>query len=464
MFDSSVYKARRTALCAGLQKLGVDSGLILLPGNVESPMNYADNTYRYRQDSSFLYCVGLQEPGLAATIDVASGRCCLFADELSMDMLVWTGPRPSAAEYAAACAADELRPVSALADVLAAAGSSPLFLPPYRAETQYWLEDLTGIEQVRLREEASLPLIQAMVELREIKEDREIVEIEKAVDTTIAMHRAVMASVGPGVSEAELMATAYRVALAGGGMPSFPPIATTRGAVLHNHGYDGVCRSGQLFLLDAGAETPMGYAGDLTSTFPVSGRYDSRQRAIYELVLAAGSTAASMLKPGLSFRQAHLAAAATIVRGLQALGLMRGDVEAAVEAGAHALFFPHGLGHQMGLDVHDMEALGELHVGYDSQPRSTQFGLKSLRLAKALRPGMVLTVEPGIYFIEGLWRKWRADGLHSEFINYDEAGKWMDFGGVRNEEDWLITADGARRLGGSFDKSLAAMEAGLGRA
>lgn len=480
MFEASVYTTRRQALCAALRQSGHSIGRILLLANNESPANYADNCYRFRQDSSFLYCIGLAEPGLAALIDVGSGRTTLFADEQSLDMLVWAGPRPSAADLAAACGADTVRPLADLPRLMPGSrpvgdgvsawtsnrpfkGSGPAeplhYLPPYRADTTMHLAELLNIDTDEVARGASLPFIRAMVEVREVKEEREVVELERAVNTSIAMHRAVRAMVAPGLTEDQLMAEAVRVALAGGGMPSFPPIATVRGAILHNHGYGGRLEAGGLFLLDAGAETAMGYAGDLTSTMPISGRFDSRQKAAYSLVYQAGQVASAMLRPGLAFRDAHFAAAKVIFEGLRGLGLTRGDTEAALAAGAHALFFPHGLGHQMGLDVHDMEGLGEIHVGYlPGEERSTQFGLKSLRLTKPLRAGMVLTVEPGIYFITGLIERWKAERKHEEFINYDELSKWLDVGGYRNEDDWLVTADGARCLGEAFDKSPEAME------
>jgi Xaa-Pro aminopeptidase len=273
------------------------------------------------------------------------------------------------------------------------------------------------------------------------------------------MHRAVIKAARPGATEAQLMSLASRIALATGGRPSFPPIATTKGAVLHNHGYSGTLASGGLFLLDSGAETPEGYAGDLTSTFPIGLHYDERQKAIYRIVLEAGKAGVQNMKPGQPFKEAHLAASRTIAMGLKDLGIMKGDVDEAVAAGAHALFFCHGLGHQMGLDVHDLESLGEDHVGYDGLIRSTQFGLKSLRMAKALKPGMVMTVEPGIYFIPGLIARWKAEGTHQAFIDYKTAEAWSELGGYRNEEDWLVTETGVRKLGKPFDKSIEAMEA-----
>jgi len=458
MFEPSVYEGRRRALLSLLAGKGLNSGLVAFTGNRESPMNYADNAYRFRQDSCFLYYFGIAEPDLAGTLDLASGRATLYANELTMDDLVWTGPRPCVDEYRALCAAQAVAPRERYVVDLSSSKATVLFVPPYRAETVLELSRALGLAPEKVAGAGSVPLIQAIVAQRELKEAREVAQIEEAVDTTIAMHRAVIAAAEPGVTEARLIAEAYRAAYAGGGMPSFPAIATTKGAVLHNHGYPGSLAAGGLFLLDAGAEAASGYAGDLTSTFPVSSRYTDRQKAIYQIVLDAGAAGAALMRPGTPFRDAHLAAARTIAAGLKGLGIMRGNVDEAVAAGAHACFFPHGLGHQMGLDVHDMESLGEVYVGYDGEPKSTLFGLKSLRMAKPLKTGMVMTVEPGIYFIEGLIAAWKAEKRHATFIDYSEAERWLDLGGVRNEEDWLVGLDGARRLGGAFDKSVAAME------
>ncbi|HPE88545.1 MAG TPA: Xaa-Pro aminopeptidase [Spirochaetales bacterium] len=461
MFEPSVYIGRRRALVAALASRGARDGLVAFPGNNESPINYPDNAYRFRQDSCFLYYFGIAEPGLAATIDLGDGRATLYADGLTIDDLVWTGPRPGVDEYRALCGADAVEPRSAFGRDVAAARGRCLFAPPYRADAAIELGEALGMAPGALAAAASGALIAAVVAQREIKEARELADIERAVDVSIDMHRAVIAAARPGVTEAAMMAEAYRVAYSGGGMPAFPAIATTKGSVLHNHGYPGTLADGGLFLLDAGAETVNGYAGDLTSTFPIGARYDDRQRAVYSIVLRAGEACASMMAPGVPYRDCHLAAARAIAEGLRALGVMRGDPDEAVAAGAHACFFPHGVGHQMGLDVHDMENLGEVNVGYDGQPKSAEFGLKSLRLAKPLKAGMVLTIEPGVYFIEGLIAAWKAEKRHSSFIDYAEAEKWLPVGGVRNEEDWVVVGgvgSGARRLGKPFDKSVAAME------
>jgi len=458
MFNPSVYEGRRRALAAALSVRGVTDGLVAFPGNRESPMNYADNAYRFRQDSSFLYYFGPAEPDMAGTLDLESGAATVYVDEPTIDCLVWSGPRPGADEYRALAGARAAAPRAAFASALAAAGDRALFLPPYRAETTLELAEALGLTPGAVAGRASLDLIKAVVAQRELKEERELAEIEAAVATSQAMHRAVLAAARPGATETAMMAEAYRAAYSGGGMPAFPAIATTRGDVLHNHGYPGTLAAGGLFLLDCGAETVRGYAGDLTTTFPVSGRFDERQRAVYDIVLRAGEAAAAACRPGRPYREAHFAAARAIAAGLTDLGIMRGDPAEAVAAGAHACFFPHGVGHQMGLDVHDMESLGEVHVGYDGEPKSTEFGLKSLRLAKPLKPGMVFTIEPGVYFIEGLVAAWKAERRHEAFIDYAEAERWIGLGGVRNEEDWVCEASGARLLGPEYDKSLEAME------
>ena len=457
MFPISTYVRRRADLVAGLAKRGLTAGLVVLPGNNESPMNYADNCYPFRQDSSFLYFFGHSRPGLAGTIDLATGRSILFGDDLTMDDIVWTGPEPKLAELAGLAGAEASGPMAALASELG--GERPvLYLPVYREETRNLLSDLLSRPRGAIQTGASLELLRAVIALREIKGEDEIAELDIAVATTVAMHKAALAMARPGLRESDIAAKVAEIALAAGGGLSFPVIATTRGATLHNHSHGGILEAGGLFLLDAGAEAPSGYAGDLTTSFPVAPSFDGRQAAIYEIVLAMGRAATAMLRPGLAFEAAHDASALACIRGLSDLGLMKGDPAEALAAGAHALFFPHGLGHMIGLDVHDMEALGESWVGHDGKPRSTQFGRKSLRLAKPLLAGMVHSVEPGIYFIPELIAAWKAEGRHAAFIDYAGVESFAGFGGIRNEEDWLVTPSGARRLGPAFDKSLAAIE------
>jgi Xaa-Pro aminopeptidase len=445
MFSRDTYVTRRKNLRAKL-----DSGLILLLGNLESPINYADNCYRFRQDSSWLYFFGLNQPGLAAIIDLEEDREILFGDELTLDDIVWRGHLPRVAARAELVGVTDTRPVGDLPEFLATAvqsGRTVHFLPPYRPENKLRLGDLLAVPPAQANQRASLELIRAVVALRSVKSDEEIVEIEKAVDTSVDMHLAAMALARPGLREVEIAAEVEKIARASGGAVSFPVIATVHGETLHNHHHGHMLRGGDLFLLDAGAETRSGYAGDLSSTFPVDAKFTARQKTIYDLTLDAYHAAVEAISPGVPNLEVHLAAARTIAAGMKDLGLMTGDVEEAVTAGAHAMFFPCGVGHMMGLDVHDMEDLGEVHVGYGGRPKFTEFGLKSLRLARPLEPGFVLTVEPGIYFIPQLMDLWRTQGRFTAFLNYDELDKWRYFGGVRNEEDYLVTAQGRRRLG-----------------
>ncbi len=427
-----------------------EGGLLLFPGNAESPMNYADNCYPFRQDSSFLYYFGLDQPELAALIDVDAETATVFGDELTIDHIVWMGDLPTIAERAERVGVADTRPLADLAAVVGdarQAGRDVHYLPPYRAEATLWLAELMGIESAAVADGVSLDLVRAVVDQRVIKSDEEIAEIDRAVEVSVAMHEAAIRMARPGMTEAQVAAEVARIAEASGGRTSFPIIATIHGEILHNHIHTNTLSDGDLFLLDAGAETPLGYAGDLSSTFPVSERFSDRQRIIYDLQLAAQVAAVETLAPGVPFREAHFTSARVIFDGLKDLGVMKGNTEDALEAGAHAMVFPCGVGHMMGLDVHDMENLGEVWVGYDGEPKSTQFGLKSLRLARELKPGFVVTVEPGIYFIPQLMDLWRSEGTCAEFIDFDELDRWRDFGGVRNEEDFLITADGARRLG-----------------
>jgi Xaa-Pro aminopeptidase len=457
MFDRNIYIARRNRL-----KKSIRSGLVLLVGNEESPMNYADNGYHFRQDSSFLYFFGLDFAGLAGVIDLDEGTDAVYGHDLTIDDFVWMGPQPTIRERALAAGIEKTGPVAALENVLKAAkmaGRKVHFLPPYRAENAVKLMNWLGVAPGGAGAEASVELIKAVVDERAIKGPEEVKEIDTAVSTSVDMHVAAMRMARPGVGEAEIAAEVYRIALAAGGDIAFPIIATVHGETLHNHDHGNRLKDGDMFLLDAGAESALHYAGDLSSTVPVSPKFTPRQREIYEIALAAHEAAAGALKPGVKQLDVHLLACRTIAAGLKDLGLMKGDTEEAVRQGAHALFFPCGVGHMMGLDVHDMEDLGEIYVGYEGMPRSTQFGLKSLRLARALRPGFVVTIEPGIYFIPELIHQWQAANKFTDFLNYDRIEAYKDFGGIRNEENFLITAGGKRLLGKPKPKTVEDVEA-----
>jgi Xaa-Pro aminopeptidase len=445
MFNKETYIQRRLTLA---KKLG--SGIVLLPGNDESPMNYADNGYHFRQDSTFLYYFGVDFPSIVGIIDVDNQRQIIFGDDYTIDDIVWMGPQPTIADRAQEAGIIETRPLSKLHEFLADAqkrGRAIHFLQPYHAEIKLKLKSWLGLHPDEIAAKASLPLTKAVVSQREIKTAEEIAEIEKGVNLSVDMHVAAMQMVRPGITEAQVAARVYEVALAADCELSFPIIATINGQTLHNHYHGNVLKSGDLFLLDAGGESKMHYAGDLSSTFPVDATFTAQQKMVYEMSLKAYDAAVAMLAPGVPFRDVHFAACRSIVLSMQELGLMKGDMEEALKAGVHALFMPCGTGHMMGLDVHDMENLGEVWVGYDGEPKSTQFGLKSLRFAKPLRPGHVFTIEPGIYFIPELMDKWQSDGLFKEFVNWSEVQKFRSFGGIRNEEDYMITETGACRVG-----------------
>jgi Xaa-Pro aminopeptidase len=457
MFPAKTYAARRARLQSQFSR-----GLLLFLGNEESPMNYADNTFHFRQDSTFLYYMGVDQPSWAAVIDVDEGTTTAFADDATLDAIVWTGVVPSVAELAGRGGITATRPAGSLADVLGAAiaqGRDIHFLPPYRPENAIKLFRLLGVHPDQAKIQASVPFIRAVVEMRAVKDEAEVAEIERAVDTCVDMHLAGMAMAQSGMKEADIAAHVTEIALASGGNLSFPVIATIHGETLHNHFHGHTLEDGQIFLLDAGAETAAHYAGDLTSTFPVGSRFTPRQKEIYDIVLSAHLAAIAAVKPGVPFRDVHLLACRTLADGLKGIGLMKGDLDAAVEQGAHAMFFQCGLGHMMGLDVHDMEDLGEVWVGYEGKPKSTLFGIKSLRLARPLKPGFVFTVEPGIYFIPELIDRWRAEGRFRDYINYDLLETYRTFGGIRIEEDLVVEAGACRVLGKTRPRTTAEVEA-----
>ncbi|MFQ5528242.1 MAG: aminopeptidase P family protein [Thermoanaerobaculia bacterium] len=458
MFSTDIYAARRDVLTAQ-----IDSGLLLFLGNEDSPMNFTDNIYPFRQDSSFLYYFGLDQPGLAATVDLDDGTTTLYGDDLTIDQIVWMGNQPTIAERAALAGVSNAARAADLAEVASrasSAGRTAHFLPPYRAENMLKLSNLLGIAPARAHEAASEPFTRAVIAQRSLKAPEEIEEIERAVTVTCAMHVKAMEMARPGMVEQEIAAAVQEVTEGAGGRLSFPAIVTVHGETLHNHYHGNILESGQMLLNDSGAESPLHYAGDMSRTFPVDPTFTPKQKEIYQIALDAHEAAIAALAPGVPYRDVHLLACRTIAAGLKDLGLIKGDVDEAVAAGAHALFFQCGTGHMMGLDVHDMEDLGEDWVGYgEGFERSPQFGLKSLRLAKELQPGFVLTVEPGIYFIPELTDMWRADGKHADFIDYDKVEAYSDFGGLRSEEDFVITEDGARLLGPPVAKTIDEVEA-----
>ncbi|MGL4853002.1 MAG: aminopeptidase P family protein [Phocaeicola sp.] len=446
MFESITYTNRRKAL-----REKVQSGIILLLGNHESPSNYPHNTYKFRQDSSFLYFLGHSHPGYAAVLDIEAGEDTFFGNDVDVDDIIWMGPQPSVKELAAQVGIEKTAPINELKEVVSKAiqqGRKIHFLPPYRHQNMIWLEELIGIRAAVVKTYASLELIHAVVALRSVKEACEIAQIDLACNIGYEMHTTAMRLCKPGVSEQYIAGVIDGIAYSHGSMPSFTTILTQNGQTLHNHDHSHTLQVGRMMLTDCGAEAISTYCSDHTRTVPVGGKFNNRQKDIYNIVLAGHDKALELSRPGITYKEVHLETCKVLAQGLKEVGLMKGDVNEAVAAGAHALFMPHGLGHMMGLDVHDMEDFGQIHVGYDAETRpSTQFGLSALRMGRRLQEGFVITDEPGCYFIPALIDKWKAEGLHTDFLNYDVIDTFKDFGGVRLEDDILITADGSRFTG-----------------
>lgn len=439
MFEKDIYVRRRAEL-----KKRVGSGTLLFLGNDECGCNYADNTYPFRQDSTFLYYFGLPYDGLAAVIDIDNDQEIIFGDELTIDHIVWMGTQPTLHEKAHLVGVDNVRPSADLKSWLDRCVQVK-YLPVYRAEHRLKLWRLLGI--MPGEEKPSADFIRAVVDMRNHKQPEEIAEIEKACDVTSDMHIAATKAIRPGMYEYEVAAIIEQVAASANCSLSFPTICTINGQTLHNHYHGNRISEGDMVLIDAGAERQSGYAGDMSSTVCAGKSFTPRQKAVYDIQVASHLAAVEMLRPGVPFVKVYERASEVICAGMRDLGILTGDPAEAVAAGAHAMFFQCGLGHMMGLDVHDMENLGEEFVGYGGQPKSTQFGRKSLRLGRELEEGFVITIEPGVYFIPELIDLWKGEGRFKEFINYAELEKWRGFGGIRNEEDYLITATGSRRLG-----------------
>ena len=395
-----------------------------------------------------LFRSGLSFAGLSAIIDIDEDKEIIFGDELTIDHIVWMGTQPTLKEKSGRVGITEVMPSAEIMNYLHKAvrkGQTVHYLPPYRAEHKLKLMEWLGIPPAR--QEGSVPFIRAIVAQRSYKSAEEVEEIEKACNVTADMHITAMKVLRPGMYEYEVVAEMNRVAESNNCELSFATIATVNGQTLHNHYHGNKVKPGDLFLIDAGAEVESGYAGDMSSTIPADKTFTPRQRAVYEIQNAMHLEAVKALRPGIPYMDVYDLSARVMVEGMKELGLMKGNAEDAVREGAHALFYPHGLGHMMGLDVHDMENLGEIWVGYNGQPKSTQFGRKSQRLAIPLEPGFVHTVEPGIYFIPELIDLWKGEKKFKDFINYDKVEEYRNFGGIRNEEDYLITETGARRLG-----------------
>jgi len=448
MFAEETYVHRRERLRAQ-----VGAGLVLLLGNDESPMNYADNAYPFRQDSTFLYFFGLDLPGLAATMDLDEGTACLFGDDPTLDEIVWTGPQPRLRDRSEQVGVMQTAPAGKLEEVLRAAarqGRAIHCLPQYRPE---------NILRLRIQE-PSVALIKAIVQQRSVKSAEEIEQIETALGITCQMQTTAMQLARPGVFEYEVAGAMEGIAVSHGVRLAFPTVFSAHGEIMHNPWYGNVLQAGAIAVNDSGAESPLHYAGDVSRTIPIGGKFSPRQKEIYSIVLNAQEKAIAATKPGVQWREAHRLACVALTEGLKELGLVKGDPQEAVAAGAHTLFFPCGVGHMMGLDVHDMEPLGEDYVGYtDTIRRNPEFGWRSLRLARAIEPGFVVTVEPGIYFMPQLIDRWKAERKCERFIEYGKLEAWRHFGGLRVEDDILVTEDGCRILGPPIPNSIDDVEA-----
>jgi Xaa-Pro aminopeptidase len=459
MFSAHVYIERRNHLKRGLQ-----SGILLFLGNMESPINYADNHYPFRQDSSFLYFWGIDLPGLAALIDIDENREILFGRDWTLEEKIWTGPEPTLQEHGLKSGVTEVASLDQLEAQLKKTvqqGRTIHFLPQYRPENRIKIHRWLGVDINAIGRSASEAFIKAVVAQRSIKNKEEIEQIEKALEITCDMQTLAMRMSRPGLNEREVVGAMAGLAYSRGSAGlAFPVIFSVDGEILHNPHHNNIMQAGDMIVNDSGAESSMYYASDITRTIPVDGTFNQQQREIYAIVLTAQEKAIKAVAPGVEYRDVHSMACRQLTSGLKLLGLIKGDVDSAVSAGAHALFMPAGLGHMMGLDVHDMEGLGEDYVGYtDRIRRSDQFGTRNLRLARALEPGFVVTVEPGLYFIPGLIDQWKAEAKFEEFIDYNKLEAYRDFGGIRIEDDVLVLEDGCRVLGKSIPKSIADVEA-----
>jgi Xaa-Pro aminopeptidase/Xaa-Pro dipeptidase len=452
MHEFIVYAARRARL-----RTLVSSGIVVLIGNNDSPINYGDNVYPFRQDGTFQYFFGIDKPALAAVIDLDSAAVILFGDDPTEEDRIWLGESETLAKIGEQAGCADVCAYAKILDVVRQArraGRKVHFLPPYREDIRVRLASLTDIPADQIHAHASTDLIRAVIALREKKDAEEIAEIEKALCITKEMHVVAMSATRPGEYERTVVAKMRAVLELHGVREAYAPIFTRNGQILHNSRYDNVLKSGDLVVNDFGASSLLSYASDVTRTLPVGGVFSPRQHELYEVLRQAQIDAISALRPGRPFVDVHLVAALRIVRGMRELGFFKGPVSDVVASGAYAICFPHGAGHQLGLDVHDMESLGEDEVGYGGEAeRSQLFGLRNLRLAKPLREGMVITIEPGIYFIPMLIQRWKQQGHHREFINYGVFEEYLQFGGMRIEDDVLITNSGCRVLGPEIPKT-----------
>ena len=453
MFSKNIYISRRRTLMEKMSATAPEGqrGIAVFIGNAEAPAQYRDNCYKYRQDSTWLYYFGIDQPLYAAVLDFDEGRETIYADDFEIGDIIWMGPQPSVQAIAETVGISESAPYGALNAVVAkamAAGRKVHYIRPSRYYNKIRIAELTGRKPCEVDDNFSETLTRAIISMRLVKEQCEIEQIDDACALGFEMHTTGRRGIVPGIVEQEIVGRMEGVTMSKGWGPSFPTILTQHGETLHNHTHDKIIEPGKLMVIDAGAENNMHYASDFTRTYPTSGKFTRKQREIYQIVCDCNNLAFELTRPGITYREVHLRTVRLMLEELRALDIVRGNIDNMVEAGIAGLFMPHGLGHNMGLDVHDMEDLNENLVGYDEdQTRSTQLGLGSLRMARKLVPGNVVTDEPGIYFIPALIDQWKAEKTDHGFVNYDRLESYRDFGGIRLEDDVLVTEDGARRTG-----------------
>ena len=447
MFTKETYIERRKVL-----KEDVKNGVILICGNDLSPMNCEDNAYPFMQDSTFLYYFGLNRENLFGVIDIDNDKEYIFGNEITMDDIIWMGPQITLQKQCESVGIKNLSSINELENFILSLKNEKRtlhYIPQYRHSIMIKMSEWLKISPKEINNHVSRELCFAVANQRNIKTEEEIIELEKAVNVTRAMHLAAMEKIKPGMMEYEVAAILENVAKSQNCGLSFPTICRQ---TLHNHYHGNKIKEGDLLLIDAGARLENGYCGDMTTTHPVSGKFTEKQKDIYNLLISMFDKAEELIKPGITYMAVHLAVCKVLAEGMISRRILKGNADEIVEKGVHALFMPHGLGHMMGLDVHDMENIGEPIVGYNGAEKSRQFGLSSLRLGRTLETGFVFTVEPGIYFIPELIEKWKSENKFIEYINYDELEKYIDFGGMRYEGDYLVTETGNRRLGDSMPK------------
>ena len=449
MFNKEIYVERRKKL-----KENFKDGIILIMGNDFSPLDCPDNTYPFIQDATFKYYFGIDHNGLIGMIDIDKDKEIIFGNDFTMSDIIWMGKQKYLKDLAKDVGIENFVEKEEIKKYLENR-KNIRFTNQYRADNVMYLSSILNISPFEFDKYTSFDLVKAIIKQRNIKDRVEIQEIERAVDVTKEMHLAAMRNVKAGMKEYELVAEVEREPRKYNAYYSFQTILTKNGQILHNHNHSNVLKDGDLVLLDCGALSDEIYCGDMTTTFPVSGKFTERQKTIHNIVRDMFDKAKDLARAGITYKEVHLEVCKVLAENMKKLGLMKGNIEGAVGAGAHALFMPHGLGHMMGMTVHDMENFGEINVGYaEGEKKSAQFGLSSLRLAKKLEVGNVFTIEPGIYFIPDLFEKWKSEKLHQEFLNYDEIEKYMDFGGIRMERDILIQEDGTSRiLGDKFPRT-----------